>query len=76
MGYISFWIMADDLNLLGHNIEIIKRNTETLIVASRGVCLEVNLEKTKYILVSRYQNADQNRYIKIANRSEFDLGGN
>jgi hypothetical protein len=32
------------------------------------VGLEVNIEKTKYMLVSSYQNADQNQDIKIANR--------
>jgi hypothetical protein len=31
--------------------------------------LEVNVEKTKYMLVSRDQNAGQNREIKIGNRS-------
>jgi hypothetical protein len=33
------------------------------------VGLEVNVEKTKYMLVSRDQNADQNWEIKIGNRS-------
>jgi hypothetical protein len=32
------------------------------------VGLEVNIEKTKYMLVSYYQNADQNWDMKIANR--------
>jgi hypothetical protein len=31
--------------------------------------LEINAEKTKYMLLSRHQNVGQNRYIKIANRS-------
>jgi hypothetical protein len=31
MGHISFWLMmADDVNLLQHNIDTIKKNTETL----------------------------------------------
>jgi hypothetical protein len=32
-------------------------NTQTLIDASKEVSLEVNVEKTKYMLVSRDQNA-------------------
>jgi hypothetical protein len=60
---------ADDVNLLGDNVDTIKKNTETLIDASKEVCLEINAEKTKYMLLSRHQNVCQNQDIKIANRS-------
>jgi hypothetical protein len=39
--------------------------TETLIDAIKEVGLEVNVEKFKYMLVSRDQNAVQNREIKL-----------
>jgi hypothetical protein len=39
---------ADDVNLLGDNTDTIKKNTQTLIDASREGGLEVNTEKTKY----------------------------
>jgi hypothetical protein len=57
---------ADDVGLLGDNIGTIKRNKETLI---KEVGLEINVEKTKYILLSRHQNEGQNRNVKIATRS-------
>jgi sorting nexin-29 len=60
---------ADDVNLLGGNIETVKKNTETLTDASKEVGLQINVEKTKCMLLSRYQNVGQNRDIKIANRS-------
>jgi hypothetical protein len=43
-------VYADDLSLLGDNIDIIKKNTRTLIDAGKEVGLEVNTEKTKYIV--------------------------
>jgi hypothetical protein len=51
----------------GDNIETI--NTETLTDASKEVGLEVNVEKTKYMLVSCHQNAVQNQNIQTANRT-------
>jgi hypothetical protein len=60
---------ADDVNLLEDNIDTIKQNTETLIGASKEVGLEINVEKTKYMLLSHQQNVGQNQDIKIANRS-------
>jgi hypothetical protein len=41
---------------------------QTLIDASKEVGLEVNTEKTKYMSLSRQQNAGRNHDIKIANR--------
>jgi hypothetical protein len=45
-----------------------KKNTETLIDASMEDGLEINVDKTKYMLLSRHQNAGQNRDINIANK--------
>jgi hypothetical protein len=52
------------VNLLGDNIDTIKKKTETLIDASEEVGLEINVEKAKYMLLSSQQNLSQNRYIK------------
>jgi hypothetical protein len=62
-------VYADDVKLLGDNIDIIKKNKDTLINASKEVGLEVNAEKTEYMFLSRHQNSGQNHDIKIANRS-------
>jgi hypothetical protein len=65
----SHQLLAYANDLLGDNIDTIKKSTETLIDASKEVGLEINIEKTKYMLLSRHQNVGQNRYIKIASRS-------
>jgi hypothetical protein len=51
---------ADYVNLLGDNIDTIKKNTETFIDVSKEVGLEINIERTKYILLYRRQNVGQN----------------
>jgi hypothetical protein len=60
---------ADDVNLVGDNIDTMKKNTETLSDASKGLDLEVNTKKTKYMLLSERRNEVQSRDIKTANRS-------
>jgi hypothetical protein len=50
-------VYADDVNLLDDDIYTIKKNTQTLIDAGKEVDLEANTGKTKYMLLSRHQNA-------------------
>jgi hypothetical protein len=61
-------VYADDVNLLGGSISTIKQNTEALIDASKEVSLEVNTEKTRWMLMS-ITNAGWNHNMKVADRS-------
>jgi hypothetical protein len=48
-------VYADDVNILGaHTIE---ENTESLVVANKGIGLEVYADKTKNMFMSWDQNA-------------------
>jgi hypothetical protein len=54
---------------LGGSIHSIKKNAEDLAIARKGIALEVNAEKIKYLFLSRNQNAGQNHNVNIDNKS-------
>jgi hypothetical protein len=62
-------VYADDVNLLGDSVNTIKENSETLLGFSRDIGIEINIEKTMYIIMSLYPNSGQNQNIRIANES-------
>jgi hypothetical protein len=67
-GTHQFLAYADDINILRDNIDTIQNNTEALLDAGKEVGLEVNSEKTKYMLMSRKKAAQQHGTKKV-NRS-------
>ena len=59
----------DDVNILRGSVHTIRENAETLVVASKEIGLEVNADKTKYMVMSRDQNAGRSYNMRIYNRS-------
>ena len=59
---------ADDVNILGGSIHTVKENA-ALVVATKEIGLEVNAYKTKYMIMSRDQNARRRYSMKIDNSS-------
>ena len=45
-------VYANDVNILGGSIHTVKENAEALIVASKETGIEVNVDKTKYMVMS------------------------
>jgi hypothetical protein len=45
-------VYADDVNMLYGSVQTIKKNTHALVVASKETGLEVNADKTKYMVMS------------------------
>jgi hypothetical protein len=62
-------VYADDVNLLSDSVNTIKENSETLLEASRNIGVEINVEKTKYMIMSRHPNSGQNKNIRTADES-------
>jgi len=50
-GKYQFLVYAGDVNVLCENFSTINKKTEVLLDAGREVGLEVDTEKTKYIVV-------------------------
>jgi len=60
-------VYVDYVNIMGGSVHTIKKNTDTLVVASKDIGLEVNADKTKYMVMSPDQNAEQSHNIKMDN---------
>jgi len=58
-------VYADDVNISGINI---KRKHRSSVRGSRYVRAEIDTEETKYVVVSRHQNAGHNYNLLIANK--------
>jgi len=43
---------TDDINMLGGSVHTVKENTEALVVAIKETGLEVNVDKSKYMVMS------------------------
>ena len=60
---------ADDVNILGGSIRTVKENAEAVVVATKEIGLEVNADKTKYMVKSREQTAGLSHTMMVDNSS-------
>jgi hypothetical protein len=52
-------VYADDVNILGGSVRIIKKSSEALVVTTKESGLEVNADKTKYIVIFEIRMQDE-----------------
>jgi len=62
-------VYADDVYTLKGSIHTAKEHAKALVVASKEIRLEVNADKTKYMVMSQDQNAGQSHSMKTDNSS-------
>ena len=62
-------VHSDDVNILAGCAHTVKENTEALTVVSKENGPEINVDKTKYTVMSRDQNAGRSHSVKTDNSS-------
>ena len=62
-------VYADDVNMLGGSVHTVKENAEALVAANKETGIEVDADRTKYMVMSRDQNAGRSHSIKNDNSS-------
>jgi hypothetical protein len=55
-------IMLIDVNTLAGSVHTINKNAEALVVVSKEAGLEINADKTKYLVVSRSESTTKSQY--------------
>jgi hypothetical protein len=68
-GTHQLFVYAADVNVLGGRVHSIKKNAKYLVLASKETGIEVNVDQTKYIVMSRDKNAERSDNIKTDNSS-------
>jgi len=58
---------AVDVNILGGSINNLKENAEALVAVTRRIGLEINADKSMYMVMSRDQNAGRLHSVRIDN---------
>jgi hypothetical protein len=64
-GTFELLFYGDDVNILGGTVHTVKGTAEALVVASKEIGLEVNGDKTMYMVMSRDQNVEPSYSMKI-----------
>ena len=64
---------ANNANILDRSVHTRRKNIEALVLASKEIGLEVNADKTKYMVMSGDKNAGRSGDIKTDNSNSKDI---
>jgi hypothetical protein len=64
-GTYQLLVYAYGVNVLGGSVYTTQTNTETLLVASKKIGIEVNADKNKYMVMSRDQNSSRSHNMTL-----------
>jgi len=69
LNYLCLFWSPRDVNILGGSVHTVEESAEALVVATKEIGLDVNADKTKYMIMSRDQNAGRSHSMKTDNNS-------
>jgi len=58
-------VYADDVDLIGEDTEVLQSKTDALVKACEEIGLQINIDKTKYMITSRNTGNEGNKNIII-----------
>ena len=61
-------VYTDDVNIWGGSIHTVRKNTEAIVIASKEIGLDINAEKTMYMVMSPDQHAGQYHNVNTGNK--------
>jgi len=68
-GTLQLLVYGDNVNLVGGRVCTIERNSEASVFTSKEIGLEVDADKSNYIVMTQDQNAGHSHTMKIDNIS-------
>jgi hypothetical protein len=71
-GTYQLLVYTDIVNMLGGTVQAVKKNAETFVVTSKETGVEVNVDKTKYVVMFRDQKAGRSHRLIDNMSSNFE----
>jgi hypothetical protein len=68
-GTYRFVVYFDDVNIVGGSVFTVKGSIKFLVIASKETGMEINADKTLYMIMGRDQNAGRSDIMKSENSS-------